>query len=110
MFANVNVPVFGIVENMAYFTPPELPDRKYFLFGEGGARALAEELGVPLLGEIPLEQALREGGDAGNPIVVAAPESSSARAFDAMAAQLRRQIDLRNATQPPTQQVEILHR
>lgn len=110
MFANVNVPVFGIVENMAFFTPPDLPDRKYYLFGQGGARKLAEELGVDLLGEIPLEQAVREGGDEGRPIVAVAPESLSARAFDDMAAALRKQISLRNATQPPTQQVEILHR
>ena len=110
MFANVNVPVFGIIENMAYFAPPDLPDRKYYLFGEGGARRLADELGVALLGEIPLEQALREGGDAGKPIVSAAPESESARAFDRIADSMRRQVNLRNAIQPATQPVEILHR
>lgn len=110
MFANVNVPVFGIVENMAYFTPPDLPDRKYYLFGEGGARRLADELGVAFLGEIPLEQGVREGGDVGRPIVVAEPDSPASRAFDQMAAELRLQISLRNATQPPTQPVEILHR
>ena len=60
MFDQVHVPVLGIVENMAYFTPPELPDKKYYLFGQGGAKALAEELNVPFLGEIPLEQIVRE--------------------------------------------------
>lgn len=110
MFSNVNVPVFGIVENMAYFTPPDLPDRKYYLFGEGGARRLANELGVPLIGEIPLEQALREGSDAGNPIALGAPESIAALAFADIATALREQVALRNAMQPATQQVEILHR
>lgn len=110
MFANVNVPVFGIVENMAYFSPPDLPDRKYFLFGEGGARRLADELGVALLGAIPLEQAVREGSDTGHPIVSEAPDSASARAFDEIARSLRMQVSVRNATQPATQQVEILHR
>ena len=110
MFANVNVPVFGIIENMAYFTPPDLPDRKYFLFGEGGARRLADELGVPLLGAVPLEQVLREGGDAGTPIIDVAPDSASARAFAEIASSLRLQVSVRNASLPATQQVEILHR
>ena len=81
MFRKVNVPVLGIIENMAYFTPPDLPDRKYYLFGRGGARRLAERVGVPLLGTVPLEQRLRESGDRGRPIVVAEPDSASARAF-----------------------------
>jgi ATP-binding protein involved in chromosome partitioning len=110
MFRQVNVPVLGIVENMAYFTPPDLPDRKYYLFGEGGARRLADELGVPCLGEIPIEQALREGGDDGQPIVVAEPESASSQAFLQIAAQAAREVTLRSATRPPTQQVEILYR
>ncbi|MDX1548003.1 MAG: Mrp/NBP35 family ATP-binding protein [Rhodothermales bacterium] len=110
MFENVNVPVLGIIENMAYFTPPDLPDRKYFLFGEGGARALAGELEVPFLGEIPLEQQLRETADAGTPIVVYAPESASAQAFTEAARAIVRQVNRRNAEQPPTQQVEILYR
>ena len=110
MFGNVNVPVFGIVENMAFFTPPDLPDRKYYLFGQGGARRLADELGVSFLGEIPIEQALREGGDAGKPIVAESPESVSARAFQEIADALRSQVALRNAMLPATETVEILHR
>ncbi len=110
MFDNVNVPVLGIVENMAYFTPPDLPDRTYYLFGEGGARRLAEELAVPFLGEIPLEQAVRETSDAGLPIVVADPESASAQAFDRAARNVVAQVTRRNAEQPPTQKVEILYR
>lgn len=110
MFQNVNVPVLGIVENMAYFTPPDLPDRKYYLFGEGGARRLAGQLEVPFLGEVPIEQVVRETSDAGKPVVVADPESRSARAFEAIAREAADQIALRNAEMPPTQQVEILYR
>lgn len=68
----INVPVFGIVENMSWFTPAELPDNKYYIFGEGGAKRLAEELGVNLLGEIPLVQSIREAGDAGRPAILQA--------------------------------------
>lgn len=110
MFHDVGVPVLGIVENMAYFSPPDLQDRKYFLFGEGGARRLATELGIELLAEIPLEQAIREGGDEGAPIVVADPESLSGRCFGGLAARIRAQVALRNATKPATEVVEFLHR
>ncbi len=74
MFTNdkVNVPVLGLVENMSYFTPAELPDNKYYIFGRGGGKRLAEELHIPLLGEIPLVQSIREGGDQGTPIVLQA--------------------------------------
>ncbi|HET6569030.1 MAG TPA: Mrp/NBP35 family ATP-binding protein [Rhodothermales bacterium] len=110
MFKNVNVPVLGIVENMAYFTPPDLPDRKYYLFGEGGARRLADHLDVPFLGEVPIEQAVRESGDDGQPIVVAEPEGAPALAFQELARHAIRQVALRNAALPPTQQVEILYK
>ncbi len=110
MFGNVNVPVLGIVENMAYFTPPDMPDRKYYLFGEGGARRLAEDIGVPFLGEVPIEQSLRESGDEGTPIVEKEPESISARAFRRIAELTAQQVSIRNADLPPTPQVEILYR
>lgn len=110
MFEQVNVPVLGLVENMAYFTPPDLPDRKYFLFGEGGAKRLAAERDVPLLGEVPIEQGLREACDAGTPAVVAAPESASAQVFQQIAAEAARQVYLRTATQSATQHVEILYK
>ncbi|HLA64392.1 MAG TPA: Mrp/NBP35 family ATP-binding protein, partial [Rhodothermales bacterium] len=110
MFRNVNVPVLGIVENMAYFTPPDMPDRRYYLFGEGGARRLAEELAVPLLGEVPIEQGVREGGDFGEPIVVRDPESAAARALVAVAEETARQVSVRNADAPATQPIEILYR
>ena len=110
MFQNVHVPVLGIVENMAYFTPPDLPDRKYYLFGRGGAQKLASKLEVPFLGEVPIEQGVREGGDLGTPIVASEPESVSAKALRSIAAEADRQVALRNAEKPPTQQVDILHR
>lgn len=110
MFKNVNVPVLGIVENMAYFSPPDLPDRKYYLFGQGGARLLADQLGVPFLGEVPIEQAVRESGDDGKPIVLAEPESLSAIAFGDLARYTARRVAVRNATLPPTQQIEILYK
>ena len=110
MFENVNVPVLGIIENMAYFTPPELPEKRYYLFGKQGARRLAEELGVPLLAEVPIEQQVREAADAGTPIVVAEPDSISARAFSELAESVVTQVTIRNAESEPTQRVEILHR
>lgn len=97
MFLKVNVPVLGIVENMAYFTPPDLPERKYFLFGKGGARALASELSVPLLGEIPIEQSIREGGDSGCPVVIGDPEGESARAFVELTERTAQELSIRNA-------------
>ena len=81
MFEKVGVPVLGIIENMSYFTPPELPDRKYYLFGEGGGKRTAEELGVDFLGEVPIDPRVVEGGDKGSPIVLEAPDSDAARAF-----------------------------
>jgi ATP-binding protein involved in chromosome partitioning len=76
----INVPVLGIVENMAYFTPGELPDRKYYIFGREGAKSLAESLQVPFLGEVPIVQSIRESGDAGRPAVLQ-EETPSGEAF-----------------------------
>jgi ATP-binding protein involved in chromosome partitioning len=109
MFQNVHVPVLGIVENMAYFAPPDLPDRRYFLFGEAGAQRLAAELDVPLLGEIPLEQGTREAGDRGAPVVVAEPESAAAMALVSTAERVAQQVSIRNAAAPATQSIEILY-
>lgn len=95
MFNKVNVPVLGVVENMAYFVPPDMPDKKYHIFGKGGATQLAEELSVPVLGEIPLEQPIREAGDNGKPIVLADEESSSAQAFISTTEQMILQLDAR---------------
>ena len=88
MFQQLNVPVLGIVENMSYFIPPDLPDRQYDIFGSDGGKNTAEELELPLLGGVPLEIDVREGGDRGLPIVLSAPESASAKALVAIAQQV----------------------
>ncbi len=85
MFQQMGVSVLGIVENMSYFIPPDLPDLQYDLFGSGGGEKTSKELGIPLLGCIPLEISLRQGGDRGLPIVMAEPESASAKALVAIA-------------------------
>ncbi|WP_204138312.1 Mrp/NBP35 family ATP-binding protein [Halomicronema sp. CCY15110] len=81
MFQQLKVPVIGIVENMSYFIPPDMPDKQYDIFGSGGGAKAAAELGVPLIGCVPLEMDVREGGDRGIPIVVQHPESASAKAL-----------------------------
>lgn len=88
MFQQLNVPVLGIVENMSYFIPPDLPDRQYDIFGSDGGKNTADELGLPLLGGVPLEIDVREGGDRGLPIVLNDPESASAKALVAIAQQV----------------------
>lgn len=88
MFLQMGVPVLGVVENMSAFVPPDAPEKRYAIFGSGGGAALAAEAGVPLLAELPLELQVREGGDRGLPVVVAAPESATARAFAALAERL----------------------
>ena len=110
MFRNVRAPVLGLVENMAWFSPPDIPDKKYYIFGRGGAAALSKELGVPLLAELPIRERLRESGDAGTPIVFAEPEGTLARLFGAFADRVAREATVRNATKPATQKLEILHR
>ena len=86
MFQNekINVPILGLVENMAWFTPAELPDNKYYIFGNGGCKRLAEELNVPLLGQIPLVQSICNGGDAGMPVALY-PNTITGQAFMALA-------------------------
>jgi ATP-binding protein involved in chromosome partitioning len=81
MFQNMGIPVLGIVENMSYFIPPDMPDKQYDIFGSGGGKKTSDELGVDLLGCVPLEISLREGGDRGVPIVLGHPESASAKAL-----------------------------
>lgn len=94
MFQQLNVPVLGIVENMSYFIPPDMPDRQYDIFGSAGGEKTAAELDVPLLGCVPLEIPLREGGDRGVPIVVADPESASAKALIAIAQQIAARVSV----------------
>ena len=89
MFRNekINVPVLGLVENMSWFTPAELPDNKYYIFGRDGGKNLAQELNIPLLGQIPLVQSIREGGDEGTPIALQAGHPAAIE-FDKIASQL----------------------
>lgn len=101
----INVPVLGVVENMAYFTPEELPDHKYFIFGKDGGKNLSEKYNVPLLGQIPLVQGIRESGDSGLP--AAMKEGPTGEAFHQLARTLARQIAIRNANFVQTQKVEL---
>ena len=94
MFQQLGVNVLGIVENMSYFIPPDLPDKSYDLFGSGGGERTAKELNVPLLGCVPLEISLREGGDNGVPITISQPESASAQALTKIAKQIAAKVSL----------------
>ncbi|MBP3726247.1 MAG: Mrp/NBP35 family ATP-binding protein [Bacteroidaceae bacterium] len=102
----VNVPILGLVENMAWFTPRELPDNRYYIFGKEGVRQLAQQLNVPLLAQIPLVQGVCDSGDAGTPVVLDA-STPEAQAFLALAQSVVSAIRRRNAQLPPTQRVEI---
>ncbi|MGI0489512.1 Mrp/NBP35 family ATP-binding protein [Pantanalinema rosaneae CENA516] len=94
MFQQLGVPVLGIVENMSYFIPPDLPDRRYDIFGSQGGEKTAQELQIPLLGCVPLEIPLREGGDRGLPIVLESPGSASAQALVAIAQQIAARVSV----------------
>ncbi len=104
--AQINVPIIGLVENMSYFTPAELPDNKYFLFGKEGGKRLAEEYDLPFLGQVPLVQSIREGGDQGVP-AMAGDDTISREAFRSVTAQAVRNIAIRNAKSPVTRPVEV---
>lgn len=108
MYTNdkVNVPILGLVENMAWFTPAELPENKYYIFGKEGCKQLSEELGVPLLGQIPIVQSICENGDKGTPVALD-ENSVTGRAFLQLAAAVVRQVDKRNVEMAPTQIVEV---
>ena len=101
MFEKVQVPVLGIIENMSYFTPPDLPDRKYYLFGEGGGKRTAGEMDVAFLGEVPIDPRIVEGGDAGRPILVHAPDSPAAQAFRDLAGKVARSLAVLADGMPP---------
>jgi ATP-binding protein involved in chromosome partitioning len=94
MFQQLNVPVLGVVENMSYFIPPDAPEKRYDIFGSGGGEKIATDLGAPLLGCVPLETTVREGGDQGVPIVVQFPGSASAQALKAISQQLAARISV----------------
>ena len=102
----INVPVLGIVENMAYFTPEELPDNKYYIFGKEGAKNLAEDLEVPFLGEIPLVQSIREAGDVGRPAAMQTATPVEI-AFEDLTRNVVSELVARNKALPPTEAIKI---
>ncbi|MCG8582308.1 MAG: Mrp/NBP35 family ATP-binding protein [Bacteroidales bacterium] len=103
---NIQVPVLGLVENMAWFTPAELPENKYYIFGKDGGSKLANKMGIPLLGQIPLVQSIREGGDAGEPAALH-DTSITGLAFADLAQKVVECVEKRNATLPETKIVEM---
>ncbi len=103
---SINVPVLGIIENMAWFTPEELPENKYYIFGKDGAANLAEKLDVSLLGQLPLYQSIRESGDAGRPVVMQ-DDTPPQRAMSKIIDNIVEQVEKRNATMPATERVKI---
>ncbi len=105
--AGLKVPVIGLVENMSYFTPAELPDNKYYIFGKHGGQKLASEFDIPFLGEIPLVQSIREGGDIGIPVMMS-DDTISKNAFIEFSDNAIRGIAMRNAQLPETEVSEIL--
>ena len=101
----INVPVLGVIENMAYFTPEEMPENKYYIFGKDGGKKLAEKFEVPFIGEVPLVQGIREGGDLGYPAIMR--EGVTAEAFANIAEKTAQQIAIRNAEKAETKRVEL---
>lgn len=103
---NIDVPVLGIVENMSYFTPAELPENKYYIFGKEGAKHLAEDLDVPFLGEVPLVQSIREAGDAGRPAALQTATQTET-AFEEITRNVVEETVRRNKNIPPTEAIKI---
>ncbi|WP_339915936.1 Mrp/NBP35 family ATP-binding protein [Yeosuana marina] len=103
---SINVPVLGIIENMAYFTPEELPDNKYYIFGKDGAKHLAEDLGVKFLGALPLVQSIREAGDVGSPAALQI-DTPLAEALKEMTQNVVQEVVNRNEDLPPTEAIKI---
>jgi ATP-binding protein involved in chromosome partitioning len=92
--------VLGVIENMSYFVPPDLPDRRYYIFGRGGGQRIARELGVDFLGEVPIDPRIVEGGDAGRPILLHAPESEAAQVLREIAGNVARRLAVLAARTP----------
>jgi ATP-binding protein involved in chromosome partitioning len=105
--AQLNVPIIGLVENMSYFTPAELPDNKYYIFGKDGGKRLADEYDLPFLGQIPLVQSIREGGDIGIPIMISDDEITK-KAFSEFASHVIRSVSMRNANMPAEKIAEVV--
>ncbi len=104
--AQINVPIIGLVENMSYFTPQELPNNKYYIFGKDGGKRLADEYDLPFLGQIPIVQSIREGGDAGVPAMMG-DDALSKKAFEDFASATVRNIAVRNANMSTTTMIEV---
>jgi len=102
----VNVPILGLVENMAWFTPAELPDHRYYIFGKDGGKHLAEDLQIPFLGEIPIVQSICEGSDRGQPVALR-PDTITGEAFRLLAQNVVDRVNDRNAHQNATARVKV---
>jgi len=107
MFAQVGVRVLGIIENMSYFTPPELPNKKYYIFGRDGGKRVAEDLGIEFLGEVPIDPRVVETGDQGRPITISEPDSDAAKAFFELAGTVARKLAMLAEESPPTSDTAI---
>lgn len=107
MFSKVNVPVLGIVENMAYFVPDDMPEKKYYIFGKHGARRLAQKLEVPFLGEIPLREQIRETSDSGTPVVAADPASPAAIGLKEIANRIQQTLAIHDRDRSSSDKIEI---
>lgn len=102
---SIHVPVLGVVENMSWFTPEELPNNKYYIFGRGGGQKLADEYEAPFLGQIPMVQSIREGGDEGKPASIYSQNPVVTEAFDEVATNIARQVAIKNATLAPEKEL-----
>ena len=103
---SVDVPVLGVIENMSWFTPDEFPENKYFIFGKEGGIKMAKELDIPFLGQIPIVQSIREGGDQGVPAAIF-PDSITGRAFHDVCEKVIESLNMRNESKDPTQKIEV---
>ena len=103
---NIQVPVLGVIENMSYFTPEELPENKYYIFGKEGAKNLSEDLNISFLGEIPLVQSIREAGDSGRPAALQ-EETPLAKAFEKITKEVIKELNNRNEILPPTEVIQM---
>ncbi len=106
---SIDVPVLGLVENMAWFTPEELPENKYYIFGKEGGKKMAEKTGLKLLGQIPIVQSIREGGDEGKPAATET-DTVTGQAFAGIAKNVAHQVHLRNIQRAPTKKVKIIRK
>ena len=106
--AQINVPIIGLVENMSWFTPAELPGNRYYIFGKEGGKKLADEYDIPFLGQIPLVQSIREGGDQGIPAMLNVGDAHTRQAFSDFAAKVVRSVSMRNANMKATEVVEMV--